>query len=64
MKSERSTERKLVFQGGPCGPWGPFERGSSIWPRSMVDGEMGAAAGLKVPLMVDTGVGQNWDEAH
>ncbi|MGD2063952.1 MAG: DNA polymerase I [Nitrospirota bacterium] len=32
--------------------------------REMVPREMGAAASLKVPLVVDTGVGDNWDEAH
>jgi len=32
--------------------------------REMVVREMGAAASLKVPLVVDTGVGVNWDEAH
>jgi len=32
--------------------------------REMVTREMGAAASLKVPLVVDTGVGRNWDEAH
>ena len=26
--------------------------------------EMEAAASLKVPLIVDIGVGDNWDEAH
>ena len=25
---------------------------------------MSAAAGLKVPLTVDVGVGKNWDQAH
>jgi len=32
--------------------------------RKMVTHEMNAAASLKVPLVVDTGVGRNWDEAH
>jgi len=32
--------------------------------REMVTREMGAAASLKVPLVVDTGVGRHWDEAH
>jgi len=32
--------------------------------RGMVTREMNAAASLKVPLVVDTGVGRNWDEAH
>jgi len=32
--------------------------------RGMVTREMNAAASLKVPLVVDTGVGVNWDEAH
>jgi DNA polymerase I len=25
---------------------------------------MAAAAELRVPLVIDTGVGDNWDEAH
>jgi len=29
-----------------------------------IGGEMSAAAELKVPLLVDVGVGDNWDEAH
>jgi DNA polymerase-1 len=29
-----------------------------------VRGRMEAAAELRVPLVVDTGVGANWDEAH
>jgi DNA polymerase-1 len=32
--------------------------------RELVVREMGGAASLKVPLVVDTGVGRNWDEAH
>jgi DNA polymerase-1 len=32
--------------------------------RELVTREMGGAATLKVPLVVDTGVGRNWDEAH
>jgi DNA polymerase-1 len=32
--------------------------------RELVAGRMAAAADLKVPLVVDTGVGANWDEAH
>jgi len=29
-----------------------------------IGGEMSAAAELKVPLLVEVGVGDNWDEAH
>ena len=29
-----------------------------------VRGDMAGAASLRVPLVVDTGVGANWDEAH
>ena len=32
--------------------------------RTMVVQEMEAAATLRVPLVVDCGVGDNWDEAH
>lgn len=32
--------------------------------RTEVVRRMAAAAELKVPLVVDTGVGANWDEAH
>jgi DNA polymerase-1 len=32
--------------------------------REMVVREMAAAADLKVPLVLDTGMGANWDEAH
>ena len=32
--------------------------------KAMVKKEMEAAAELKVPLVVDIGVGDNWDEAH
>jgi DNA polymerase-1 len=31
---------------------------------SEVGTRMAAAAELKVPLVVDSGVGDNWDEAH
>ena len=32
--------------------------------RALVKGVMEAAAHLRVPLVVDTGLGDNWDEAH
>ena len=32
--------------------------------RGEVEARMTAAATLKVPLVVDSGVGNNWDEAH
>ena len=32
--------------------------------RAAVETRMAAAASLRVPLVVDTGVGQNWDQAH
>ncbi len=32
--------------------------------REPITARMGAAAALKVPLVVDIGVGSNWDEAH
>jgi len=32
--------------------------------RAEVEARMAAAADLRVPLVVDTGVGKNWDEAH
>ena len=31
---------------------------------AQVTTRMGDAADLRVPLMVDSGVGDNWDEAH
>jgi DNA polymerase-1 len=31
---------------------------------SEVKSRMEAAATLRVPLVVDTGIGANWDEAH
>ena len=32
--------------------------------RAEVEQRMAAAASLRVPLVVDTGIGENWDEAH
>jgi len=32
--------------------------------RGEVEARMTAAASLRVPLVVDSGVGDNWDEAH
>ena len=32
--------------------------------RAEVEARMSAAATLRVPLVVDSGVGDNWDEAH
>ncbi|MEG2978579.1 MAG: DNA polymerase I [Stenotrophomonas sp.] len=32
--------------------------------RTEVEQRMAAAASLRVPLVVDTGIGENWDEAH
>ena len=32
--------------------------------RALVKGVMEAAAHLRVPLVVDIGLGDNWDEAH
>ncbi|MNN73015.1 DNA polymerase I [compost metagenome] len=32
--------------------------------RGEVESRMAAAATLRVPLVVDTGVGENWDQAH
>ena len=32
--------------------------------KAEVESRMAAAASLRVPLVVDTGIGENWDEAH
>jgi len=32
--------------------------------RAEVEQRMASAASLRVPLVVDTGIGENWDQAH
>ncbi len=38
--------------------------GETEWAGTLIRGRMAAAASLKVPLVVDLGTGDNWDQAH
>ena len=69
IKTRRSRSRKRVFDESLCGQFQPVQvaAGDTLSANEQFAGivrdKMQSAARLKVPLIVDVGIGANWKDA-